>query len=264
MSNIIPFKFDGAEVRVIEMDGVPWFVGKDVADRLGYADTTKALKQHCRGGAKRHPIVDALGRIQKVRILSEPDVLRLIMGSTLPAAQQFERWIFEEVLPTIRRTGAYVAPGAPMELSPEVRSAIGGIAKAVIGKAIEPILAKMNVLQQIADGFDPTQHTVVGYRPMLQILEGLGIPQKGRRPLVQRCSLSMRKWATPRHDVPGQQHNPVQINKDGKYLFHVDDAKLWLVEQGNAVIRQYRDKMGGQGHLRLVSRRSAPPPPPAA
>jgi prophage antirepressor-like protein len=74
---------------------------------LGYKDTSKAIKQHCRGGAKHHPIVDSLGREQEVRIINEGDVFRLIVSSRLPQAQLFEKWLFEEVLPQIRRTGSY-------------------------------------------------------------------------------------------------------------------------------------------------------------
>ncbi|MTK13713.1 MAG: hypothetical protein F8N39_17095 [Clostridiaceae bacterium] len=114
MTNIIPFEFDGASVRVMDVDGEPWFVGKDVAERLGYVDPTNAMKQHCRGVVKRHPIVDTLGRTQEARILSESDVLRLIVGSKLPAAERFERWVFEEVLPSIRKTGGYMV-AAPEE-----------------------------------------------------------------------------------------------------------------------------------------------------
>jgi prophage antirepressor-like protein len=109
-SSLIPFSFEGEAVRVVTIDGKPHFVGRDVAERLGYADATNAMKQHCRGVAKHHPIADALGRDQATRVLSEPDVLRLIMGSNLPAAGRFERFVFEEVLPTIRQTGSYGAP----------------------------------------------------------------------------------------------------------------------------------------------------------
>lgn len=110
--NIIPFSFDGNLVRAVIIDGVPFFVGKDVAERLGYADPTNAIKQHCKGVVKRHPLQTA-GGIQEIRVIAEPDVLRLIIGSKLPAAQQFEKWVFEEVLPAIRKTGGYKAPGAP-------------------------------------------------------------------------------------------------------------------------------------------------------
>lgn len=104
---LIPFSFENREFRVITLDGEPWFVGKDVAEALGYKDATTAIKSHCRGVQILHPIVDNLGRTQEARILNEPDVYRLIAGCTLPEGERFERWIFEEVIPTIRKTGGY-------------------------------------------------------------------------------------------------------------------------------------------------------------
>ena len=111
MSSIVPFSFKGAGVRVVADDhGESWFVGRDLCSALGYADQTSAMKQHCRGVVKYHPIADSLGRMQDTRILAEPDMLRLVINSQLPAAEQFERWVFEDVLPTIRRTGSYQMP----------------------------------------------------------------------------------------------------------------------------------------------------------
>lgn len=113
MSNITSFNFNGAAVRTIVLpNGEPGFVGKDVCDRLGYTNPNKAMGDHCRGVTIRYPIPDALGRMQETRVLTEPDVLRLIVSSTLPAAEAFERWVFEEVLPSIRRTGRYAAPAS--------------------------------------------------------------------------------------------------------------------------------------------------------
>ena len=108
-TSVTPFVFpgDGKAIRsLILPNGEPGFVGKDVAERLGYADTVNAIKQHCKGVAIYHPLPTA-GGLQDVRILTEPDVLRLIVSSNLPAAQEFERWVFEDVLPSIRRTGGY-------------------------------------------------------------------------------------------------------------------------------------------------------------
>lgn len=102
--------FEGADVRVVSIDGEPAFVGKDVCDRLGYGNPTKAMNDHCRGITKRYPLATN-GGIQEVRVLSEADVLRLIVRSKRPEAERFERWVFEEVLPAIRKTGGYnVAP----------------------------------------------------------------------------------------------------------------------------------------------------------
>lgn len=108
---IAPFNFKGTNVRVItEDDGTPWFVGKDVCDLLGYANQSDAMGRHCRGVVKRYPILDSLGRTQEARVLSEGDTLRLIVNSAMPAAQEFEAWVFDDVLPTIRKTGSYQRP----------------------------------------------------------------------------------------------------------------------------------------------------------
>ena len=97
-------------IRTTEINGEPFFVGKDVAEVLGYANTNDALNKHCRGVAKRYPITDSLGRTQEVRIISEGDMYRLIASSKLHAAEKFESWIFDEVVPTIRKHGAYATP----------------------------------------------------------------------------------------------------------------------------------------------------------
>ena len=104
-------------LRTYEEDGQVLFCGKDVAKALGYKDTTNAMKRHCRGVAKRHPITDSLGRTQEAVFISEPDLYRLITHSKLPTAEKFERWVFEEVLPAIRRTGGYMV--AKQDETPE-------------------------------------------------------------------------------------------------------------------------------------------------
>lgn len=106
---VVPFQFRNNAIRTVTLDGEHWFVAKDVAEALGYKDTTKAIKLHCKGGAKCHPLPTA-GGTQQARIIREPDLYRLIVGSTLPAAQEFEAWIFEEVLPALRKTGQYHLP----------------------------------------------------------------------------------------------------------------------------------------------------------
>lgn len=112
MSDVNVFAFDSQAVRLVMEGGEPWFVGKDVAVVLGYMRPSDALQQHCKGAVKRRPLQTA-GGMQDVRIISEPDMLRLIVGGKLPAAERFECWVFEEVLPSIRKTGSYVDPRAP-------------------------------------------------------------------------------------------------------------------------------------------------------
>ena len=97
------------QVRTIEEAGNVLFCGKDVASALGYADTVNALKQHCRGVVKRH-LTDNLNRQQEASFIPESDLYRLIVKSQLPEAERFEKWVFEEVLPSIRKHGAYMTP----------------------------------------------------------------------------------------------------------------------------------------------------------
>lgn len=104
----ITFQFDNDAVRVITHNGDPWFVGKDVAATLGYADTKQAIRMHCKGGVES--TLPSPGGPQLTKIIPERDVYRLIMRSKLPTAERFEEWVVGEVLPTIRRTGGYQAP----------------------------------------------------------------------------------------------------------------------------------------------------------
>ncbi len=106
--------FEDRPVRIVEENGKPLFVGKDVCKLLGYKNETDAMNRHCKGVVKRYPL-STDGGVQEVRVLNEPDVMRLICGSKLPAAVRFEKWVFEEVLPSIRKTGAYISPNLGLE-----------------------------------------------------------------------------------------------------------------------------------------------------
>ena len=97
-------------VRTIEESGKVLFCGSDVAKSLGYIDTPKAIKTHCKeDGWAIYPVTDKLGREQNAKFINEGNIYRLITHSKLPSADKFERWIFDDVLPTIRQTGGYVA-----------------------------------------------------------------------------------------------------------------------------------------------------------
>lgn len=98
--------FEGKQLRIIDRDGELWFVAKDVATALEYTNPTKAVNDHCKGLTRRSPLQTS-GGIQELRIINEADLYRLIIGSTMPEAARFEKWVFEKVLPSIRKTGSY-------------------------------------------------------------------------------------------------------------------------------------------------------------
>ena len=93
-------------IRTIEEGDKVYFCGKDVAKALGYAIPHKAVKDHCKGVLKRN--IPTTSGVQSMSFINEGDMYRLIAHSKLPKAAEFERWIFDEVLPTIRKTGGYV------------------------------------------------------------------------------------------------------------------------------------------------------------
>ena len=96
-------------IRSILIDGSPYFSGTDVARALGYNEPHKAVARHCRDdGMKRTPIKDSLDRVQETVFISEGNLYRLIASSKLSSAEKFEKWVFDEVLPAIRKNGAYV------------------------------------------------------------------------------------------------------------------------------------------------------------
>lgn len=106
-NNLIPFTFDNLPLRTIKDEqGSPLFVAKDVAEILGYKNTSKAVKDHCKGETKHYPLYTEGGR-QDLRVIEEPDVYRLIFGSKLEGAERFQNFVFNEVLPSIRKHGMW-------------------------------------------------------------------------------------------------------------------------------------------------------------
>ncbi|MDY3042519.1 ORF6C domain-containing protein [Streptococcus pluranimalium] len=110
------YHFHGQEVRTLTIDNEPWFVGKDVADILGYSKPLDAIARHVdEDDSVKHGLTDSLGRIQNTIIINESGLYSLILSSKLPQAKEFKRWVTSEVLPQIRLQGAYV----PENLSDE-------------------------------------------------------------------------------------------------------------------------------------------------
>lgn len=98
-------------VRTVESDGKILFCGSDVARALGYSNTRDALLRHCKGVVKCDTLTN--GGMQSLAFITEGDIYRLIAHSKLPNAERFEGWVFDEVLPTLRKTGTYTISEKP-------------------------------------------------------------------------------------------------------------------------------------------------------
>lgn len=118
MNTLIPFQFETHALRVqVDDAGQPWFNANDVCAALELANPRDALAKHVDSDdvAKRD-IIDSLGRVQLASFVNESGLYALILGSTKDAAKRFKRWVTSEVLPSIRKTGAY--SGTPVAALP--------------------------------------------------------------------------------------------------------------------------------------------------
>lgn len=115
MSELTIFNFEENEVRTKILNGEPWFVGKDVADVLGYTNTQKAIRDHVEEEDKLTERIVLSGQARETIVINESGLYSLVFKSQLPSAKRFKRWVTSEVLPTIRKTGSYQIPKDPMD-----------------------------------------------------------------------------------------------------------------------------------------------------
>lgn len=109
MNQLQIFIFENHDLRVIEIDNESWFVGKDVASVLGYNEPHKAIARHVDlDDGMKYPITDSLGRTQEMVLINESGLYSLVLSSKLESAKRFKRWVTSEVLPSIRKHGAYM------------------------------------------------------------------------------------------------------------------------------------------------------------
>lgn len=107
MNEIQTFDFDGSGIRTLTIGTEPYFVGKDVAEVLGYSNPQKAIRNHVDDEDKGVNEMDTPGGKQPIVIINESGLYSLILGSKLPEAKRFKRWVTSEVLPSLRRNGMY-------------------------------------------------------------------------------------------------------------------------------------------------------------
>lgn len=111
MSNLKIFKNpEFGSIRTVEINNEPWFVGKDVADALGYSQTAKAIRDHVKGTHKGVSEMDTPGGRQSLVIIDEAGLYSLVMRAKTDTAERFQEWVTSDVLPAIRKHGGYLSP----------------------------------------------------------------------------------------------------------------------------------------------------------
>ncbi|WP_051560482.1 phage antirepressor KilAC domain-containing protein [Marinobacterium jannaschii] len=239
MSNLVPFDFKGVQIRAFEMNGEAWFVAKDVAESLGYANPSRSVKDHCKAAqvlkSTDTVVLDIPPR--GLQIIPERDIYRLVMKSQLPAAEEFEEWVVGKVLPSIRKHGGYIVNQE--KLTPEEIMANGL-------KAAESIIAeKQAVIDQQTAKLEETApkaefHDKVAAAPdALSVAKAAKILGTGRNRLLAR--LRQIGWVT-------RKNEPYQAKIEAGYL----DVKLGDWEHPDHGIQQsVTTLITGKGLTRL-------------
>lgn len=180
-------------VRTIEIDGVTYFYGIDIAKSLGYSNASKAVLTHCKKILKKtlETSNSQNGKTVKgkVSLITKPDIYRLIVRSDLESTDEFESWIFDEILPTIERTGAYIEDSREEEMIEKYFPSISDDVKLLmikdLQKAVKNEQEKNKELQQFYDDLMNTEglyhmgmvakQLKIGRNTMLSYLRGKGI-----------------------------------------------------------------------------------------
>ena len=162
------------EIRTVEQNGQILFVANDVAKVLGYKNPSDATNKHCRNAIMVWGS-DSLGRRQEFKMIPESDLYRLIISSKVPSAEKFEKWVFEEVLPTIRKHGAYMTD----EKAFDVLHNAGGLAD-LLQQAAEQLkqkdvqIERMKPKALFADAVAGSNTSIL-IRELAKIIKGKGV-----------------------------------------------------------------------------------------
>lgn len=225
------YDFHGHNVRVIMRDGEPWFVAKDVAEILGYRNTSKAISDNCKDKGVTISYTLTAGGKQAIKIINEGNLYRLVMRSKLPAAEAFEDWVVNDVLPSIRKTGGY-SQSAPM--TPEQLMAHALIAaKETIDKQAKELEVANNSLHEIA--------VSDGDYCITDAAKTLGV-----KPSFLFSELASRKWIYRREE--GGDWKGMQTAINAGYMLH----KLIVVPSNGGDLRRTQVRITNQGVVRLA------------
>lgn len=148
-------------VRTVTIDGVIYFVGIDIAKSLGYSNAAKAVSTHCKKAIKSDIDVSSQNgnahkarKSQEMLVITKSDIYRLIVRSKLESADEFESWIFDEIMPTIEKTGAYIEEGREQEM---VNYYFSSLSSDLQGQIVNELIEKNKELQQFYDDLMNTE-----------------------------------------------------------------------------------------------------------
>lgn len=190
------------KVRTVWHEGNVWFVAKDVAECLAYTNPLKAVRDHCKG--VNETFIPSAGGRQLIKIIPESDVYRLVMRSKLPAAEQFQTWVCEEVLPSIRKTGGYGGSPAPAT-KPQTEDQLILEAMQVLLSRTETLKAELAEAKPKADYYD----ALVDSRDLLTPTEAAKLFDMPARKLTAFLREKPHKWLFKGFDGANIPYQPI-------------------------------------------------------
>ena len=258
--------FNNAEfgqIRTVEIEGKIYFVGKDVANALGYSNPRDAIARHCKGVVKHDSFKEGG---QEVALIPEGDMYRLITHSKLESAERFESWVFDEVLPSLRKTGSYEIPKQDktkrLPLS-SVNMMVKNVMSTLEKARVEPVYVAAEVKRLYTDlGYEVKATLLTDKEDMpklydcTEIAKELGIYSASGKPHNQAVSAIIKKLHIPSSEIvttafSRNGHEDVTVQYKPTVL---EDVRLWLIENFYPARIPYVDSKGNQKTCTVVYR----------
>lgn len=245
MEKVQVFKNEEFEVRTVEVDGEPWFVGKDVANILGYQNGSRDINRHVDEEDKLIERIVMSGQNRDVILINESGLYSLVLGSKLPSAKRFKRWITSEVLPAIRQNGVYMTDNKAYDITHNPGSLADLLLKA--GEQLkekEIIIQEMKPKALFADAVT-TSHTSILVGDLAKIIKqnGYEIGQKRLFEWLRQNGYLIKSGSS--------KNMPTQKSMD----LHLFEVKESTVQNPDGSVRVTKTpKCTGEGQVYFINK----------
>lgn len=259
MNELMIFKNEEfGQIRTVEIDGKPYFVGKDIANSLGYSNPRDAISRHCKGVVKHDSFKEGG---QNISLIPEGDMYRLITHSKLESAERFESWVFDEVLPTLRKTGSYEMPKKKpthKEKLPSVNQMVKNIKGALNDAGVDSKYIAAEIIRIYSDNGYPVKVPLISEVPVLwdctTMAKEFGILSESGRPHDKAVSAIIQKLDVSEDEIVKTAYS--RNGHDGVTVQYKDSVfqkvKEWLKENGYPTLIEHRLSNGNTNKCKVV------------
>lgn len=259
MNELMIFKNEEfGQIRTVEIDGKPYFVGKDIANSLGYSNPRDAISRHCKGVVKHDSFKEGG---QNISLIPEGDMYRLITHSKLESAERFESWVFDEVLPTLRKTGSYEMPKKKpthKEKLPSVNQMVKNIKGALNDAGVDSKYIAAEIIRIYSDNGYPVKVPLISEVPVLwdctTMAKEFGVLSESGRPHDKAVSAIIQKLDVSEDEIVKTAYS--RNGHDGVTVQYKDSVfqkvKEWLEENGYPTLIEHRLSNGNTNKCKVV------------